>query len=281
MSGPVDQGQTFRYRHTVKDANGVLANAGTVVFTVTLPDGTSDTPTVVPAATGVYDVAYTSVQSGLHQIRCSVTGGTLGTEFDFWADSFTVEEPGRTFLGVDEASAQLRAANIITSDSDREQLRWLCIVATNAVELDLARIICRRSITESYDGGKTGIQLRTGPVLSVTTVVESGTTLSASDYVLDRNANVLWRGSTTSAGWWADGRQNIAVTSVCGILNPPAAARMVGLYIVQSLWQSTQQAPHPAFDEAALQEPILAAASLLSALPQPLRNAYESLSSKR
>jgi hypothetical protein len=279
VSGPVDQGQTYRYRHTVKDSSGTLANAGTVVVTITLPDGTTTAPTVVNSSTGVYDIAYTTVQTGKHDVSGSVTGGVLGTEFDVWEDSFTVEQPLRTFVGVDEASAHLRAQGVITTDADREQLRWLCFVASDAVERDLDRIIARRTVIENHDGGKTGIKLRSGPIISITSVVESGTTLTGTDYVLDSNSGVLWRGSASAAGWWAYGRQLVVVTFVAGFVNPPAAARMVALYLVQAMWQSSQQAPHSLLDEGALEGANLFAASLLTGLPQPLRNAYSSLQS--
>lgn len=279
MSGPVDQGQTYRYRHLVKDSSGNLANAGTVVVTVTLPDGTTAAPTVSNTSTGVYDIAYTTTQSGKHDLSGSATGGILGTEFDVWEDAFVVEQPLRMFIGVDEASSHLRATGVITTDADREQLRWLCIGTCDAVERDLDRIIARRTVIESYDGGKTGIKLRSGPVLSITTVVESGSTLTASDYVFDTNAGVLWRGSTTAAAWWAYGRQNITVTFVAGMTNPPAVVRLVSLYLIQAMWQSSQQSPHSLLDEGALESVSVVAGALLTGLPQPLRNAYQSLQS--
>src|SRR4249919_3306424 len=131
MTGPVDLGQTYRYRQTVKDSAGVLANAATVAVTITLPDLTSATPAVVNSSTGVYDIAYTTTQVGLHQLRGSATGGILGSEFDFWTDAFVAEEPARLLIGVDELSSHLRAQGILTSDADREQLRWVCLVATD------------------------------------------------------------------------------------------------------------------------------------------------------
>src|SRR5215216_2946580 len=109
MTGQIDQGQTYRYRQTVKDTSGVLANAGTVTFTITLPDGTLATPSAVNTGTGLYDIAYTTTQAGLHQLRGSATGGVLGTEFDFWTDAFTAEEPARLLIGVDETIEHLRA----------------------------------------------------------------------------------------------------------------------------------------------------------------------------
>jgi hypothetical protein len=279
MSAPLEQGETYQYRQTVADSAGVLANAGTVTATITLPDGTTSSPTVVNSGTGLYDFDYLTAQVGRHTLLGSATGGTLGSATEKFDDTFNVEEPGRFLIGFDDARTQLRATTTITTLADREQLRWLCLVASDAVERDLDRIIGRRSITESYDGGKTGIKLRSGPVISVTTVAENGTTLAASDYVLDSNAGVLWRGSTTNVGQWAYGRQNITVTSVAGMVNPPAVVRMVALYLVQAMWQSSQQASHPLVNEGSLEEVNVFAGGLLAGLPQPLKNAYSSLQS--
>jgi hypothetical protein len=256
-----------------------LANAGTVTVTITLPDGTTATPTVVNSSTGVYDIAYTTTQAGKHDVSGSATGGVLGTEVDVWEDAFVVEQPLRMFVGVDEASSHLRANGLITTDADREQLRWLCIGTCDAVERDLDQVIARRSVTKTYDGGKTGIKLRGGPFISITTVIENGTTLSASDYVFDSDAQLLWRGSNVSAWWWSYGRQTVTVTGVAGMTNPPAVVRLVALYLIQAMWQSSQQSPHSLLDESGLENVSVLAGALLTGLPQPLRNAYQSLQS--
>jgi hypothetical protein len=277
VSAPLEQGETYQYRQTVTDAAGVLANAGTVTATVTLPDGTTTAPTVSNSGTGLYDFDYLTVQAGRHTILGSATGGALGTAVEKFDDTFTVEEPGRFLVGFDDARTQLRATTTITTLADREQLRWLCLAATDAVERDLDRILTRRTVIETYDGGKTGLRLRTGPIISITSVVEGGVTLTGTDYVLDSNAGVLRRKPYGAA--WVTDWQNIVVTFVAGMVNPPASARMIALYVIQSLWQSSQQAPHSLLDEASIEDTTLAAVSLLSGLPRPLRNAYDSLRS--
>src|SRR4030095_8673193 len=164
MSAPLEQGETYQYRQTVVDAAGVLANAGTVTATVTLPDGTTTAPTVVNSGTGLYDFDYLTVQVGRHTILGSATGGALGTAVEKFDDTFNVETPGRFLVGFDDARTQLRAVTTITTLADREQLRWLCLAALDAVERDLDRIVARRSIVEVHDGGKTRIQIRAGPI---------------------------------------------------------------------------------------------------------------------
>lgn len=276
MTGPVDQGQTYRYRHSITDSAGVPTNAGTVTVTITLPDGTTTAPTILNSSAGVYDISYTTTQVGLHNVKGSATGGVLAAEFDVWEDNFTVEQPGRTFISVDEASNHLNAAGIITTVAQREQLRWLCMVASDAVERDLGRVIARRTVVETYDGGSCGISLRSTPVISITTVVESGTTLTGTDYLLNVTQGVLLRGSTNSSLSWASGWQNIVVTHVAGYANPPRVARKVALNIVQAMWQSSQQASHPFLDELESRGFDSVPMSLESLSPVELR-AYERL----
>lgn len=255
MSGPVDQGQTYRYRQTVKNSSDVLANAGTVTFTVTLPDGTLATPAVVNSGTGLYDIAYTTTQAGLHQVRGSATGGTLGTEYDFWTDAFTAEEPARLLIGVDDTLSHLRAQGVITGDADREQLRWLCSIATDAVELDLGLALVKRTVTETFDGGGYELNLGTKPPrasdggsLTVSSVTESG--VAVTGYAVRKRGWRLVR-SSWPAGAWAVGYENISVTYVPGC--EYGTALTVAQYVARNtaalIWQSSQQAEHPFLDQ--------------------------------
>jgi hypothetical protein len=268
MSGPVDLGQTYRYRQTVKDAAGALANAGTVTLIITLPDGTTASPAAVNSSTGIYDFSYTTTQAGLHYVSGSATGGVLSAEFDKWEDSFTVETAGQMFVSVDEAAAHLRASGVITSEADREQLRWLCLAACDAVERDLGRVIARRTVNELHDGGQSVIMLRKSPVISIVSVTDSNVSLTAAEYTVDTAVGILYRGAAT--GWatrFAYGRQAVLVSYVAGYLQPPRVARMAALNLVQSMWQSSQQAFHPALDELSAESFAAAALPGVSQIP--------------
>lgn len=253
MTG-IDQGQTYRYRQTVKDSAGVLANAGVVTFTITLPDNTTATPAVVNTGTGLYDIAYTTTQVGLHQLRGSATGGTLGSEFDFWTDAFTAEEPARLLIGVDETLSHFRAQGVITGDADREQLRWLCSVATDATEGAIGLAFVKRTVTETFDGGRYELSLGVKPPravnggsITIVDVDEAGAAVT--DYVLRKSGWRLLRGSSSAPTLWAWGYENITVEYVSGCVNPPEVARMVALNTAQLMWQSSQQAEHPFLDQ--------------------------------
>jgi hypothetical protein len=77
---------------TLTDSNGTAQNAsggtGTVVATVTLPDGTTSLPAVsAPGGTGVYAAVYTTTQVGHHIVTWAVPGTTPGS----YTDTFEVQ----------------------------------------------------------------------------------------------------------------------------------------------------------------------------------------------
>lgn len=270
-----DLGDTLPFRSDVYDKpvedGGVLTNSATATLTVTLPDGTTATPTVSNPSTGKYAATYQTTllsPSGRYvgQWVFTFAGGATSS----YLETFDV---GPSIITVDEALAHLRAAGIIKSEPDLDQLQWLCIVATDAVERDLGRAIARRTVTETYDGGRGEIVLRQTPVVSVTSINEAGTVLSASDYVLNTSTGILYRGSGISSWWFAWGRQNITVTYVAGYTNPPPVVRKVALNVVQEMWQVSQQAPHTLLEDIPPE-----AAGVASAALSPVElNAYRSL----
>jgi hypothetical protein len=265
-------GGIIRLTYAVKNDLGVLVNPTTATLTIIQPDGTTaagTTVTLPPAVTGnlVYD--FTTTQAGLHSVHWATTVPSTAED-----DLFIAERPASMLVSVDEAVAHLRASGVLTSDSDREQLQWLCSAATDAVERDLGRVFTRRTFTEVYDGGDVAIVLRQSPVISITSVTDSAVGLSAADYTLDPATGILYRGSTSS--YWTrftTGRQSVTVTYVAGYTDPPRVARMVALSIVQSMWQTSQQASHPLLEESA----DLAIFSAAGSLNSYLQRAYDSL----
>jgi hypothetical protein len=264
-------GGIIRLTYAVRDANAALTNPGTATLTITQPDGTAAagiTITLPPAVTGQLLYDFTPSQAGLHSAHWATTGPTTAED-----DVFVAERPASMIVSVDEAVSHLRAAGVITSDADREQLQWLCLVASDAVERDLGRIIARRTVTEVYDGGRWSIMLRSTPVLSITSVTESGTLLGVGDYTINPSTGLLYRGSTLSTQWWAWGRQNVTVVYVAGFADVPRIVRKVALNGVQRMWQESQQASHPLLDEA-VEAGIAVAAGTLTPLEL---GAYNSL----
>ena len=69
-----DLGDVATLAVQIKDSTGTLANAGALAATITLPDGTTTTPTVSNPSTGNYQISYITTQLGRHGIRWVATG---------------------------------------------------------------------------------------------------------------------------------------------------------------------------------------------------------------
>lgn len=263
-------GGVIRLTYLVKNDSGVATNPTTATLTVTQPDGTvaaGTTITLPPTTTGLLVYDFTPSQAGLHAVHWATTVPTTAED-----DVFVAEAPGRLLVSVDEAVTHLNASGQLTSDADREQLQWLCLVASEAVERELGRVFMRRTVVETHTGSGV-LVLRSTPVLSVVSVTESGTALTASDYLLDSDAGILYRGSTSGAWSWAAGLRNVVVTYLAGFADPPKIVRKVALNAVQGMWQSSQQASHPLAEEFA-ESSVGAAVAALTPLE---RAAFESL----
>lgn len=239
-----DLGDVVALGVKITDANGNLANATTVVCTITLPDGSSATPTVVNSATGVYDVDYTPTMYGRYAVRWVATG----TNASAYADDFTVRD--FTELGIvslDEVKAHLNIPTANTTND--EEIRRFMDAASDLAENYVGCILGRKSFAnEKYSGNTDIIRLRNPRAISITSVYENGVLLDSVAYVLDPTGQRLTRVTTGSLsgpnyfGIWAPGAENIVVSYVAGFVNPPPAAKQGVLEIIRHLWQ-TQRGP--------------------------------------
>lgn len=272
-------GGVIRLTYAVKNDVGVLANPATATLTITQPDGTIATPAVTlpPSVTGQLVVDFAPAQAGLHSVHWATTGPATSED-----DVFVAEAPAGLLVSVDEAVNHLRAQGVITSDADREQLQWLCLAATEAVEGDLNLALVRRTVVETFDGGGYELNLGVKPPrvsdggsITISSVLESGVAIT--DYALKKNRWRLQRGSTLFRTPWALGYDNITVTYISGCANPPRITRTIALNVVQTTWQASQQAGHPLLDETSTR--IELPTSILPALSEVQLNAYRALKS--
>lgn len=74
MANSYANGNLVRLLGQVKDVNQTLIDATTVVFTVTLPDTTTSTPSVVHDSVGIYHSDFTTTQTGTHTYKFVSTG---------------------------------------------------------------------------------------------------------------------------------------------------------------------------------------------------------------
>lgn len=268
-----DLGDTLSFTAELYDRppeqGGTPVNASAATLTVTLPDGTTTNPAVTaPATTGKYAADYVTSPTGqpgryLGQWQFTLPGGKTTSH----VETFDV---GGSLITTDEASAHLRAGGIVTRAADLEQLQWLCMVATDAVERDLGRKMIRQTVTETHPGGAT-VMLQCPPIISVTSVSVAGVPLvPGTDYAVSTQAGVLY---PAWAGGFGYAHQSVTVTYLAGYNNPPLVARQVALNLVQAMWQQSQQASHPLLDESG-EAPV---ADAVAGLPGPLQAAYERL----
>lgn len=120
----------------------------------------------------------------------------------------------------------------LTVDQDAV-FRQMVTAVTVLIEQRTGPVV-QRSTTDTFDGtggykgyagwgGRVTLPLKSRP-LSITTVVESGTTLASTDYVLDPDVGFLYRRSGEFDTTWAWGRRNIVVTYMRGRVNDSGVA---------------------------------------------------------
>lgn len=218
-----DLGDVVPLTINIKNANGALANADTVACTVTLPDGTTATPSVVNPSTGVYQVDYTAPLAGLYTVRWVASGTNAGV----FTDSFTVSTYA-PLVSLGQVTSYLGTG---VTAADEPRLRDVIMAATELVERH--RPIRRQTRTVTLSGGRGALLLPWKPIISLT-VTEDGTPVT--DFIVS-DASVLYRGADGS-GVWAAGVGNITVTAVVGYAEPPRLAVEACLEQVRHMWEA-------------------------------------------
>jgi hypothetical protein len=251
----IDLGDPVVLTFLVKDAAGVLVDAGAAVCTVTLPDASTSTPAVVHTGTGTYTATFTTTQAGRHGVRWVATGANAQTYTDVFqvADSI----PGM-LISLDEARRGLTLPGTATAKDD--DLRSLILECTPIIE-DLCGPILPAAKDEWYDGGARTVRLLQAPIISVTAVQESygnytrtlteqalsGSSFDAYGYTVDKVDGILQRRISGREGIFQSGRRNIHVTYTAGRSVMPANLVLATRRLVRHLWQQEQQGYRPDF----------------------------------
>jgi hypothetical protein len=233
-----DLGDLVPLRINIKDTAGVAANASAVTITVTAPDGTATTTAITPTTTGTYDHTVTPASAGRYTYRWLATG----TNASAHTGTFEVDDPADLpVISLDEAKAYLN----VTSTSGDDEIRGFILAATDIAERETGRQLRRRTYTENLSGGYRALTLSGYPILSVTSVVEDGVTLTAgTDYVADLTMSIVYRGTITAQRDWQNGRNNITVTYVSGEATPNPTAQLLVKELTRHLWR-TQRGASP------------------------------------
>lgn len=231
-----DLGDPIPLSTTVRNPAETPENATAASYTITKPDGTVDGPIDATGVAGVYDLDYTGATlPGWYTVRFVATG----TNACSVTDGFQVIDPATQLpiVSLADAKAQLL---IPTADITRDdQVRHMLSVATSHAERYCNTSFRRQTLTKTFNGG-TAVLMLTAPVLSITSVVEDGTTLTADDYDLDPVSGLLWRGEMGSGRTWERDAGGTTVTWVAGYANPPLPVQQGVLELLDHLWESRQ-----------------------------------------
>ena len=216
------------------NTTGALAEPSTFACVLTAPDGTTPTITVASGGTGVRTVTYVATMAGRYRAVATSTGNnTDGTDVLVW--DVQAVSPG-AIVSLPDAQTFLSAPR----DSEAAQVQACLDAASTVVEQYTGRKWRRQTVTETYSGGVPTLNLRSTPVISVTTVTESGSTVASSGYVLNVNAGQLTRGTTSGSQNWVPGVGNVAVTYVCGATSIPEPVVYATKQVLRVIWSERQ-----------------------------------------
>lgn len=227
----IDLGSLYRISVDVRDPSGALVNPGTATLTITLPDGSTVSPTVpTPATVGQLRVDYPTVQAGRHVWRMVTTSPVTA-----YADVFDVEEATpEGIVSLAEGRAQLNLGSTETVDDD--ELRGYVAGAALAVEQELGRIVVRRTFTDRFElcGTTTEVLLRRVPVLSLTSAVSADgvTTWATGNLQLNKETGLV----TVASG--APFTDTVDIVYEAGLVVIPWNYRLAGKIILQHLWET-------------------------------------------
>jgi len=171
---PYDLGATARLTAECREPGGALVTAGTATVTVTLPDGTTATPTAAETSTvGQYRADYVTAAAGRHTVRWLFTGPAHA-----YTDSFDVREAASpTVLSLQDAKDLLKKQ----SAADDPLVRFWLDATTRAVEYFVGPVVVR-TVTEDHQVGLVkALALRKTPAISLVSV----TSLRAGGYDYD------------------------------------------------------------------------------------------------
>lgn len=229
----IDLGDVVVRSINVRNSAGALANAGSVVATITLPDGTTATPSVVNTSTGVYTITYTPTLVGFYRLRWVATGSNANA----YGDAFVVADGSLSFLDLSTAKAFLNITSTTNDDELRDFIQVATACASEYSGLQLAPV----AVEETHDGCGQHVWLRKPKALSVTTVVESGATLAADDYSVRHGGQALLRRAGSAPGVWLGGIDAVTVTYFAGVQgNDLVLASHAVKQMLKHLW-STQR----------------------------------------
>jgi hypothetical protein len=236
-------GETYTDLVEIKDATGVLGGA-TVSGIITLPDGTTTTPTIGNPQVGEYPIDYLTTQVGRHEMVITATSGVLGTIVRKLFRVFYVDPSSMPWLvSLADAKDYLNIPQDRTTND--AELGHFIAVASEFVEAR-TQSYHAQTVTERYVfprlGGENVLILRKSPVTAVSAVIENGLTTLVGNYQVNAVGNYIWR----TSGWWSspvDVTYTVGATTGGGSVMPERVRHAV-LVVLKHLW-TTQRGTLP------------------------------------
>lgn len=222
-----DLGDTVALGVQIKDDAGTLTDPSSITLTITLPDGTTSTPTPTHDDTGLYSYAYVTTQAGRHVARwVSEAPGTA------YVDAFDVSSASPPLIvSLGDAKAFL---NIAATDTGQdEELRGFIEALTAPVEKICGSVI-RRTVTDHIRPRCADrAALPHSPVISVTSaaLVSDDTAVDVTTWYVV--GNVLYTTDGTALP-----SEPFTLTYVVGRTDLPANIRLGALYVLKLAWRS-------------------------------------------
>lgn len=135
----------------------------------------------------------------------------------------TVTVPASSTALTDLASVQAELS--LPGSEDAGYLQTQIAASSAAIASWCSRVFARETVQEVWrpEIPTEFLMLARVPVASITSVIEDGVTLSASDYEVDPASGFLWRLSSDQRSWWR--ARKITVTYAGGYILPPAQGR--------------------------------------------------------
>lgn len=157
---------------TVKDDDGNPVAPASATLTITLPDGSTTTPTLENPSVGVYEYDYVNAAAGPHSALFATTGtGTTVAAQDSWvayavAQSYVTVAQVKAYIG-DTSIVDAELSNIIAAEQAAQARRCRIDLYSDdlkeALKRRVARNIAARNIPvaqfTSFEGGSTSLSL--------------------------------------------------------------------------------------------------------------------------
>jgi hypothetical protein len=203
-----------------------------VSLRVTKPDGSTTSPAASDATTpGTFTAELDADMVGRYVLRWTDTDvDAVGTDiFDVWP-----EDP-RFLISVDDAAVGLQW-RAVDQAKHGDALRLYVAAATEVIE-DITGAVLVRTVTQTADGGRTGVALWERPSEIVSVTVDGA---ASTGYVVNLNAGIVY--ADKSGSQFPDGIQTIVITYKVGAEAVPPSIQLAARELVRHMWQVGQQA---------------------------------------